>query len=369
MLAQPPRQRHPPDPGRRHGRGRRASATPTAVVLSVTDGCGGIPEEDLPRVFDTGWRGTARPDARPAGAGLGLAIVRGIVEAHHGRAAVRNVPGGCRFEVACPRPPRRPSRPRTRLHGRRSAAAALLARAAPRPVARGGLRADRRRAAPRELAPCPRRSRPAASSPARRAAGAEAAVMCRTSPSRYSPGDHRRRAAAAPRPARAAISPTVCGSPLPMLYAVQRARRRGRAVQRRHVGRRHVPHVDEVPPLAAVLEDPRRLAAGQRGPEEGGDARVRGVARHARPVHVVVAQRRPPGRRSPRAQAAARCSWASLVAAYTLRGSSGRVLADQARASAVRAARAGSGGSNRPASQVGRRRAGPGRTAPCRGQS
>ncbi|CAM5558807.1 two-component sensor histidine kinase [Streptomyces avidinii] len=29
-----------------------------SVVLSVTDACGGIPEEDLPRVFDTGWRGT-----------------------------------------------------------------------------------------------------------------------------------------------------------------------------------------------------------------------------------------------------------------------------------------------------------------------
>ncbi|MFF5437589.1 sensor histidine kinase [Streptomyces achromogenes] len=71
------------------------------VVLAVTDGCGGIPPEDLPRVFDTGWRGT---DARtpPAGAGLGLAIVRGIVEAHRGRAAVRNVPGGCRFEVHLP---------------------------------------------------------------------------------------------------------------------------------------------------------------------------------------------------------------------------------------------------------------------------
>ncbi|MCH6163882.1 sensor histidine kinase [Streptomyces marispadix] len=71
------------------------------VVLSVTDGCGGIPADDLPRVFDTGWRGT---DARtpPAGAGLGLAIVRGIVEAHKGRAAVRNVPGGCRFEVTLP---------------------------------------------------------------------------------------------------------------------------------------------------------------------------------------------------------------------------------------------------------------------------
>ncbi|GHE05170.1 sensor histidine kinase [Streptomyces alanosinicus] len=78
-----------------------AERTDDAVVLSVTDGCGGIPEEDLPRVFDTGWRGT---DARtpPAGAGLGLAIVRGIVEAHQGRASVHNIPGGCRFEVRLP---------------------------------------------------------------------------------------------------------------------------------------------------------------------------------------------------------------------------------------------------------------------------
>jgi signal transduction histidine kinase len=62
------------------------------VVLSVTDGCGGIPEDELPRVFDTGWRGTAARTPL-AGAGLGLAIVRGIVEAHAGRAEVRNVPG------------------------------------------------------------------------------------------------------------------------------------------------------------------------------------------------------------------------------------------------------------------------------------
>ncbi|AKH83140.1 histidine kinase [Streptomyces sp. CNQ-509] len=74
-----------------------------AVVVSVTDQCGGIPEEDLARVFDTGWRGNhARTPVPPAGAGLGLAIVRGIVEAHRGRAEVRNVPGGCRFEVTLP---------------------------------------------------------------------------------------------------------------------------------------------------------------------------------------------------------------------------------------------------------------------------
>ncbi|MDB1088616.1 HAMP domain-containing sensor histidine kinase [Streptomyces sp. ACA25] len=77
--------------------GRRGDS----VVLSVTDGCGGIPAKDLPRVFDPGWRGE---DARtpPAGAGLGLAIVRGIVEAHRGTTGVRNVPGGCRFEVTLP---------------------------------------------------------------------------------------------------------------------------------------------------------------------------------------------------------------------------------------------------------------------------
>ncbi|MER7730242.1 HAMP domain-containing sensor histidine kinase [Streptomyces erythrochromogenes] len=74
-----------------------------AVVVSVTDACGGIPEEDLPRVFDTGWRGS-RARTPPSGAGLGLAIVRGIVEAHSGHADVHNVPGGCRFELTLPAP-------------------------------------------------------------------------------------------------------------------------------------------------------------------------------------------------------------------------------------------------------------------------
>ncbi|MEU9417352.1 HAMP domain-containing sensor histidine kinase [Streptomyces sp. NPDC048272] len=74
-----------------------------AVVVSVTDACGGIPEEDLPRVFDTGWRG-APARTPPSGAGLGLAIVRGIVEAHAGQADVHNVPGGCRFELTLPAP-------------------------------------------------------------------------------------------------------------------------------------------------------------------------------------------------------------------------------------------------------------------------
>jgi len=83
-----------------------ASTAGDQLLLSVTDGCGGIPAADLPHVFDVAWRGTASrtpaSDGRDAGAGLGLAIVRGIVEAHHGSVAVRNVDGGCTFEVRLP---------------------------------------------------------------------------------------------------------------------------------------------------------------------------------------------------------------------------------------------------------------------------
>ncbi len=76
----------------------------TEVVLAVSDGCGGLAEHDLERVFDAGWRGTpARTPGPDGGAGLGLAIARGIVEAHAGRIAVTNTPAGCRFEVRLPR--------------------------------------------------------------------------------------------------------------------------------------------------------------------------------------------------------------------------------------------------------------------------
>lgn len=73
------------------------------ATIAVTDGCGGIPEEDLPRVFDVAWRGThARTPAPDGGAGLGLAIVRGIAEAHAGQVTVANTDGGCRFELSLP---------------------------------------------------------------------------------------------------------------------------------------------------------------------------------------------------------------------------------------------------------------------------
>ncbi|MBG6058499.1 signal transduction histidine kinase [Cryobacterium sp. MP_M5] len=80
------------------------------AVISVQDSAGGIPEQDLGRVFEAGWRASeprtpASEPTRSGGAGLGLAIVQGIVRAHRGEVVVRNVPGGCRFDVLLPRHP------------------------------------------------------------------------------------------------------------------------------------------------------------------------------------------------------------------------------------------------------------------------
>ena len=71
--------------------------------VSVRDGCGGIPADDLDRVFDLAYRGdAARSPGDTAGAGLGLAIARGLVEAQDGDISVCNEPDGCRFTVRLP---------------------------------------------------------------------------------------------------------------------------------------------------------------------------------------------------------------------------------------------------------------------------
>ncbi|MCK9878823.1 HAMP domain-containing histidine kinase [Frankia sp. Ag45/Mut15] len=83
-----------------------ASVANGRAELAVRDGCGGIPPDDLGRLFDAGYRGeSARSpseDRDRAGAGLGLAIVRALTEAHGGEVSVHNVRGGCRFVVNLP---------------------------------------------------------------------------------------------------------------------------------------------------------------------------------------------------------------------------------------------------------------------------
>jgi len=73
-----------------------------SIRVAVSDGCGGIATADLPRLFDVGWRAEPERGTADAGAGLGLAIAKGVVESHAGRISVDNVEGGCRFAVELP---------------------------------------------------------------------------------------------------------------------------------------------------------------------------------------------------------------------------------------------------------------------------
>src|SRR6266404_6983205 len=62
------------------------------VEISVTDNGSGVAPEHLPRVFDRFYR--ADPSRSSAGTGLGLALVRSIVDLHGGRATIQSGLGG-----------------------------------------------------------------------------------------------------------------------------------------------------------------------------------------------------------------------------------------------------------------------------------
>jgi signal transduction histidine kinase len=79
-------------------------ASGTVAEVSVQDACGGIPEGELDLVFDMAYRGDAARTPGDGGGGLGLAVARGLVEAHHGEIRVRNAEPGCRFTVILPLP-------------------------------------------------------------------------------------------------------------------------------------------------------------------------------------------------------------------------------------------------------------------------
>jgi two-component system OmpR family sensor kinase/two-component system sensor histidine kinase BaeS len=86
-----------------------AQAHAGQVVLSVTDDGPGIPAADLEHVFDRFWRGEHSRNRATGGSGLGLVIVKQLVEAHGGFVRVESPPsdsqgnvGGTRFVVTIP---------------------------------------------------------------------------------------------------------------------------------------------------------------------------------------------------------------------------------------------------------------------------
>ncbi|MFE7126669.1 ATP-binding protein [Streptomyces sp. NPDC057617] len=68
---------------------QRAETTEKGTSVTVCDEGPGIPEESMGRVFTRFWRGSKR-----GGTGLGLYIVKGVVEAHGGTITVGRGPGG-----------------------------------------------------------------------------------------------------------------------------------------------------------------------------------------------------------------------------------------------------------------------------------
>lgn len=85
----------------------RAVSTPGWVTIEVLDNGSGIPEEDLPFIFERFFRGERsrnREGYREGGVGLGLAIAKGLVEAHAGGIKVESEEGeGTRVVFRLPR--------------------------------------------------------------------------------------------------------------------------------------------------------------------------------------------------------------------------------------------------------------------------
>jgi len=82
-----------------------ADGTEHAVHLSVRD-CGpGVPEQMLERIFDPFFRVEQSRDAAQGGVGLGLSIVRRVVQLHHGQIRARNAQPGLCIEITLPLAP------------------------------------------------------------------------------------------------------------------------------------------------------------------------------------------------------------------------------------------------------------------------
>ena len=81
----------------------RITSEPGAVVIGVTNTGDGIPPHDLPLIFERFYRGEKSRSREHGGAGIGLALVKQIVEAHAGSVSAESAAGLTTFRVTLPR--------------------------------------------------------------------------------------------------------------------------------------------------------------------------------------------------------------------------------------------------------------------------
>ena len=67
--------------------------TSTQVLISVSDNGAGIPEEAIQKIFDRFYQADFTPSSLSLGTGIGLALAKGIMEAHHGKIEIKSKVG------------------------------------------------------------------------------------------------------------------------------------------------------------------------------------------------------------------------------------------------------------------------------------
>jgi signal transduction histidine kinase len=79
------------------------AAQPGSLIIAIRDQGPGIPESEHDKLFKDFSRTSVQPTGGEKSTGLGLAICRKIVEAHHGAITAENLPErGCVFRVTLP---------------------------------------------------------------------------------------------------------------------------------------------------------------------------------------------------------------------------------------------------------------------------
>ncbi len=76
----------------------------TSVLISISDSGIGMEQEEVERIFDRFYKVDIARARNVEGSGLGLSIVKKIVELHHGEISVESVKGeGTKFRIELPK--------------------------------------------------------------------------------------------------------------------------------------------------------------------------------------------------------------------------------------------------------------------------